>query len=89
MTVDRGEKVEELKYLNGQKKDNAILCYFKETDRPLELNATNIKSLITVTGSNKPADWTGVTVGLYAEEGKYFGKKGLAVRIDETYKGKE
>jgi len=85
-TIDRVEKHEMLKYKNGQKKENAILCHFKEMDRPLELNATNIKSIITVTGTNKVSEWVGVKLGLMAVEGVYFGKKGLAVRVDHEYK---
>ena len=87
MTIDRLEKVKELKYLNGQQKENVILLYFKETTRPLEMNATNIKSLIMVTGTNKANDWLGKKIGLYAMEGTFFGKPGLAVRIDHEYKG--
>jgi len=86
LTIDRVEKHELLKYKNGQKKENAILCHFEEMDRPLELNATNIKSIITMTGTNKVSEWVGVKIGLLAVEGVYFGKKGLAVRVDHEYK---
>ena len=89
LTIDRVEKHAELKYKNGQKKDNAILCHFKEMDRPLELNTTNIKSIITITGTNKVAEWAGHKVGFHAVEGTYFGKRGLAVRVDHEWKEKK
>ena len=80
-TIDRIEKHALLKYQNGQSEKNALLVYFKETKRPLKLNATNIKSIITVTETNKAKEWSGKKIKLHAEPGMYFGKKGLAVRV--------
>lgn len=81
LTIDRVEKVEKLQYLNGQSQDNAILLYFKETKRPLTLNATNIKRLIQITETNVAKEWTGIKIKLAAVPVSAFGKNQLAVRI--------
>jgi len=83
LTIDHVEKVDELHYDNGNSEQNAILCCFKETDKPLVLNATNRASIILKANSNKGADWEGVKVGLYAAKIKAFGKEQLAVRIKD------
>jgi len=87
LTIERVEKVDELTYGNGSKDKDVILCYFAETEKPLKLCVTNIRSIIEITGSSKVSDWAGVKIGFKAEPGRYFGKDGLAVRIDEKYKG--
>jgi len=89
LTIDRIEKVAELKYLNGTKEEDAILCYFTETEKPLRLCVTNIRSIISVTGTNKVKDWAGHKIGWNAVEGTFFGKKQLAVRVDEEWKEKK
>lgn len=87
MTIDRIEQLDELKYENGTKDENAILGYFKGCDRPLKLCKTNIRSIIAVTGTNKPKEWTGKKIGIYAQDGAGFGGVGYGVRIDAKYKG--
>ena len=86
LTVDRVEQHELLRYENGQTDENAILLHFKEIDRPLKLNATLIKSIIVLTKSNSPSDWKGKQIPFKAQEGVYFGERGLAVRVDLTGK---
>ena len=81
MTIDHVSKHDVLKYENGQSDKNAILLHFKEVQRPLKLNATNIKAIIISTETNKVDDWAGCKIRLQAEEGVYFGKRGLAVRV--------
>jgi len=81
LTIDHVEKVDELVYDNGNSEQNAIVCYFQETDRPLVLNATNRASIIMKAKSNKGADWEGLAIGLYAQPIKAFGKEQLCVRI--------
>jgi len=87
LTLDRVEKVPELEYLNGQKDQDVILAYFAETEKPLKLCVTNIRSIIQITGTSTVKKWQGVKIGLHAVEGVFFGKKQLAVRIDEGYRG--
>jgi hypothetical protein len=82
LTVDHLSKHKELVYQNGQKDADVILMHFKELDRPLKLNATNIKAIILRTGTSKVDDWAGVKIPLKAEPGTYFGQPGFAVRVD-------
>lgn len=87
MTIDRVEKVGTLEYATGKTDTNALLIYFAETPKPLKLNVTNIRSIISVAGSNKVKDWKGLKVGICTEEGMFFGKMQHAVRIDTNHKG--
>jgi len=81
LTIDRCEKLAELRYLNGNTEKNAILLYFAETDKPLVLNTTNIRSIVDITGTTKVSAWSGVKITLFTIEGTFFGKPGHAVRI--------
>ena len=89
LTIKRIEKIPELKYENGDKKENVILAYFEETPLPLDLCNTNIDSIIMITGTAKVADWKGVKIGFHNILGKWFGKEQYAVRVDENYKEKK
>lgn len=82
LTIDHLSKHKELVYQNGQKDTDVILMHFKEVDRPLKVNPTNIRALILRTGTSKVDDWAGVKVPLKAEPGTYFGQPGFAVRVD-------
>lgn len=82
LTVDHLSKHKELVYQNGQKDADVILMHFKELDRPLKLNPTNIKAIILRTGTSKVDGWAGVKIPLKAEPGTYFGEPGFAVRVD-------
>ena len=49
--IDRIEFHDVLKYENGQKAVDAYLLYFKGSDKPLKLNSTNIKRIVTLHGT--------------------------------------
>lgn len=89
LTIKKIESHAVLEYENGDKKENAILCFFEETPKPLDLCNTNIDSIIAVTGSGIGNDWKGKKVGFKAVKGKWFGKEQFAVRVDEKYKEKK
>ena len=88
LTVDRLEKHETLKYQNGSVEKNVLLMYFRETKRPLALNATNIRRIILRLNTSNVDDWAGQKIPLHAEPGTYFGIAGLAVRVGEEAKSK-
>jgi len=88
LTIERVEKVDELKYENGTKDKDVILAYFKETPLPLKLCNTNIDSIIMVTGTGKVSEWKGMQIGFHNVEGNWFNKIQFAVRVDENYKPK-
>lgn len=50
------------------RKIDANIAYFEESIKPLVLNATNCKTLNTLTGSVQVENWSGVTVMLYVDE---------------------
>ena len=81
LTIDRVEHLAEIKYANGNKDANVNLLYFKETDKPLTLNVTNIKAIVSFTGTNKAGEWSGKKVKLAAKKVQAFGKMQDAVRI--------
>ena len=81
MTIDRIEKHAKLTYNNGNTEENALLCYFKETGKPLKLCKTNIAMIIQVVGSNIVKDWAGKKIRLECQTVKAFGKMTLAVRV--------
>lgn len=81
LTIDRVEKLAELKYGTGETDKNAILIYFKETPKPLKLCKTNIKNIVFKLGSTKPTDWTGKKIDLEVKTVQSFGKQVPAVRV--------
>ena len=82
LTIDKVTKHKTLQYLNGQTDNNVLLMHWKEIDRPLKLNSTNLRAIILRTGTSKVDDWAGVKIPLKAEPGTYFGQPGFAVRVD-------
>jgi len=85
LTIDRVEFHEELTFNNGQKKEKVYLMYFKGTDKPLDLNVTNISSIAYIHNSNKPSDWAGKKVKLEVKRvqkpGGKRGEKTNGVRV--------
>ena len=81
LTIERVEKHALLKYKNGNTDKDAILMFFKGTDKPLKLCSTNIKSIIMVLKTAKVADWKGKKIKLEVQTVKAFGGMKPAVRI--------
>jgi hypothetical protein len=85
LEIDRIEKLDELKYDNGQRETNAILCYFKSPkDRPLVLKATHIKAITRRLKTNNVQDWVGAKIPFHAIEERAFGEMQLCVRVAKT-----
>ncbi len=63
-------------------KELKLTIHFKERDKALILNKTNAKTLLKFFGP-ETNDWHGQKIGLHAEHGKWFGKEGWAVRVDD------
>lgn len=73
MNVAPADKPEELKWV----------CHFKELDKPMVLNSTNIQLFAAVCGSDDSDDWGGHKVVLYNDPTISFGGKitgGIRVR---------
>lgn len=81
LTVDRVEHLDLIEYANGNTEKDVNLIYFTETNKPLSLNATNIKAIISILGTNKVAEWKGKQIKLAAKKVKAFGKMQDAVRV--------
>ena len=81
LTIDRVEKLAELKYGTGETDKNALLLYFRETPKPLKLCKTNIKAIIYALKTTKSGDWTGKKITLEVKIVQSFGKPTPAVRI--------
>jgi hypothetical protein len=66
----------------GEEKDEKLLIYFNELDRPLVGNPTNVSMLIELFG-DETNDWIGKKVTLYHDPNVFFGterKGGLRVK---------
>jgi hypothetical protein len=66
----------------GEEKDEKLLIYFNELDRPLVGNPTNVSMLIELFG-DETNDWIGKKVTLYHDPNVFYGterKGGLRVR---------
>jgi len=79
--IDRVEKHAKLDYLNGNSENNALLCYFEGSDKPLKLNTTNIRAIIGALGTNVVKDWNGREIVLAVKRVQAFGKTVDAVRV--------
>lgn len=83
LTIDRVEKVAKLVFGNGNKEENALLLYFKETPKPLLIKTTNVKAIVSLLGTNIVSKWCGEKVRLTVQNINAFGKTRPAVRIIE------
>ena len=81
LTIERVEKHAKLTYRNGNTDKDAILVYFKETDKPLKLNACNIKAIIMFLNTTKVSEWKGKKIKLEVQKVKAFGSLRPAVRV--------
>ena len=84
--IDRIEQHDLLKYENGQTAKNAHLIYFKGSDKPLKLGATNTKRLIMMLGTIGKG-WHGQKVQLCIEQQFRPDLKGIGpcVRVKVTH----
>lgn len=82
VTMDRIEQHDVLKYENGRTDQNAVLLYFKGSDRPLKLNATNLRTIAGMHGTIGK-NWQGkkICLGLKTEYRPDLGAKGPCVRV--------
>jgi hypothetical protein len=83
--------ISHLEYKNiakeGQKAEMKWLCSFKECDKPLVLNSTNIQLLEKCCGSDDTDDWIGKQVIVYVEPNVSFGNElvgGLRIKRHRT-----
>ena len=80
LTIDRVTR-EGIKEKDGSEKKKFIL-YFKEVEKGLVLNATNMNTLYAVLKSDESDDWIGKRITLYEKEDVEFGGKLVsAIRI--------
>jgi len=81
LEINRVEHLDKVKYANGNTSENVLLMYFTGTDKPLALNATNIKAIIAILGTNQVKDWKGKSITLGVKTVQAFGKSQPAVRV--------
>jgi hypothetical protein len=74
---------DEVTFGQGREVKNVLALKFKGKDRMLALNATNRRSLMTLSGTNMAGEWVGKTIALFVETGvrRPDGTRGPAVRI--------
>ncbi|MFA5676581.1 MAG: hypothetical protein WDA65_08695 [Christensenellales bacterium] len=63
------------------KKEECIVCYFSDADKPMILNATNAKQIQKLTGTPYIEKWVGFKVQIGIEKVKAFGEVVEALRI--------
>lgn len=66
---------------NDRGKEKKLTVHLKGNYKPLIVNSTNGENISKVAGSTKTENWRGVSITLYKEHGKWFGKEGDAVRV--------
>ena len=82
VTMDRIERHDSLKYENGKTDSNVSLLYFKGSDKPLKLNTTNLRAIVTQHGTIG-SGWSGkqICLGLKTEYRPDLGGRGPCVRV--------
>lgn len=81
LTIDRVEHLDSIEFANRNKDANVNLLYFAESKKPLSLNVTNIKAIVSILETNKVAEWKGKKIKVAAKKVKAFGKMQYAVRV--------
>lgn len=79
--IDRVEKLESIKFENGNREKNPILLYFTKSPKPLVLRKIHASQISSALGTTNVSQWKGRKVTMYAEPGKWFGKEQHAVRF--------
>lgn len=80
-TVDRVER-QEIKDSEGQK-ELKFVVFFREMEKGMILNATNMKTITKIMGTNESDDWVGKRITVYTKDDIEMGgelKSGLRVR---------
>lgn len=76
--------------MQGAEPDMKWCLEFKELDKPLVLNSTNMHILEAITGSDNSDDWMGKQIVLYTDPNISFGGKivgGIRVRAPKKVTG--
>ncbi|MCH5202742.1 MAG: hypothetical protein J1F17_06000 [Oscillospiraceae bacterium] len=63
------------------KKDNCVVCHFKENAKPMILNATNMKTITKLFKTPYIENWTGKQIQIGVEKIKAFGDVVDALRV--------
>lgn len=63
------------------KKEECIVCYFSDADKPMILNATNAKMIQKLLGTPYIEDWAGHKIQIGIERVKAFGEVVEALRV--------
>lgn len=66
------------------KKEDCIVCYWQENQKPMILNVTNCKAITKVAGTPYIEQWAGVRVQIGTEKVAAFGTVTDALRIRTT-----
>ena len=64
------------------KKEECIVCYFKEDVKPMILNVTNCKTIEKITGTPYIEQWSGNIIQISVKKVKAFGDVVDALRVD-------
>lgn len=70
------------------KKEDCIVCYWKEQEKPMILNATNCKAITKLVGSPYIEKWAGHRIQIGSERVRAFGDVVDALRV-RTFKPTE
>jgi len=81
LEIDRVEHHDKITFANGNTKENALLMYFVGTNKPLDLNSTNIRAIIAILGTSQGREWKGKNITLAVKKVSAFSKTVDAVRV--------
>lgn len=65
----------------GGKKQKKAICHFAKAQKPMILNATNMKMIAVVTGSKFIEDWIGKAIFIKVVQERNFGELMDVVRV--------
>ena len=88
LEVTVNEIVTEDFYVPGEGDSSGVVMYFKEKDKGMILNKTNLKAMESITGSSYVEDWIDQKILLKVDKVKAFGEVVDALRIHKYSKQK-
>ena len=81
MTVTIKKVVQELVTVNAGRKENCIVAYFSDSDKPMILNKTNCKTITKLHGTPNIEEWQGKKITLFASTASLAGETVECLRI--------
>ena len=81
LTISRITQEEVTNPAEPDKKENCVVAYFQQPEKPLILNKTNAKAIARIAGTDDVEQWSGVGIILCVQKVRAFGELVDGVRI--------